>query len=173
MFIKKAFLHVFVCLEDFNVKIADLGNACWQNHHFTRDIQTRQYRSPEVILGSDYDSSADMWSCACLVRPLRCHLLYLYLWDAAVRYLSLSLASICSSRSIPPDFQRTLTTLRKSSNFWDTFRGTLCEANMPMIFSTSEAKFVGSKPLIYGILRTFSSKNITFQKKNPKNWRHF
>ncbi|CAG8706579.1 16116_t:CDS:2, partial [Racocetra fulgida] len=33
------------------VKIADLGNACWVDHHFTNDIQTRQYRSPEVILG--------------------------------------------------------------------------------------------------------------------------
>lgn len=32
------------------VKIADLGNACWFNHHFSTEIQTRQYRSPEVIL---------------------------------------------------------------------------------------------------------------------------
>jgi hypothetical protein len=27
------------------------GNACWRQRHFTDDIQTRQYRSPEVILG--------------------------------------------------------------------------------------------------------------------------
>ncbi|RUP03731.1 hypothetical protein BC936DRAFT_140574 [Jimgerdemannia flammicorona] len=27
------------------VKIADLGNACWVDHHFTNDIQTRQYRT--------------------------------------------------------------------------------------------------------------------------------
>ena len=33
------------------VKIADLGNACWVHHHFTEDIQTRQYRSLEVLLG--------------------------------------------------------------------------------------------------------------------------
>ena len=32
------------------VKIADLGNACWTYHHFTTEIQTRQYRSPEVCL---------------------------------------------------------------------------------------------------------------------------
>ena len=30
-------------------KIVDFGNACWVDKHFTDDIQTRQYRSPEVI----------------------------------------------------------------------------------------------------------------------------
>jgi len=29
-------------------KIVDFGNACWVNKHFTDDIQTRQYRAPEV-----------------------------------------------------------------------------------------------------------------------------
>jgi serine/threonine-protein kinase SRPK3 len=31
-------------------KIADLGNACWHHKHFTEDVTTRQYRSPEVGL---------------------------------------------------------------------------------------------------------------------------
>ena len=35
-------------------KLADFGNACWVHKHFTEDIQTRQYRSPEVILGFDF-----------------------------------------------------------------------------------------------------------------------
>lgn len=35
----------------YRAKIADFGNACWVNEHFTNDIQTRQYRAPEVILG--------------------------------------------------------------------------------------------------------------------------
>ncbi|KAL7414294.1 kinase-like domain-containing protein [Mrakia frigida] len=48
------------------VKIADLGNACWTDHHFTNDIQTRQYRSPEVILGSAWGATVDNWSAACL-----------------------------------------------------------------------------------------------------------
>ncbi|KAJ3066781.1 serine/threonine protein kinase, CMGC group, partial [Quaeritorhiza haematococci] len=51
-------------------KIADLGNACWVDHHFTNDIQTRQYRSPEAILGAKYDRSADMWSLGCMVFEL-------------------------------------------------------------------------------------------------------
>ena len=36
--------------ENVNVKVVDLGNACWYNHHFSTEIQTRQYRSPEVSL---------------------------------------------------------------------------------------------------------------------------
>jgi serine/threonine-protein kinase SRPK3 len=54
--------------ETISVKIADLGNACWVGHHFTNDIQTRQYRSPEVILGAKWGASTDVWSMACMVR---------------------------------------------------------------------------------------------------------
>lgn len=50
-----------------SVKIADLGNACWVGHHFTNDIQTRQYRSPEVILGAKWGASTDVWSMASMV----------------------------------------------------------------------------------------------------------
>ncbi|CAI5716921.1 unnamed protein product [Hyaloperonospora brassicae] len=53
-----------------NAKICDLGNACWTTKHFTDDIQTRQYRCPEVILGKRYDTSADIWSMACFVFEL-------------------------------------------------------------------------------------------------------
>lgn len=56
--------------ETISVKIADLGNACWVNHHFTNDIQTRQYRSPEVILGSKWGASTDVWSMAAMVFEL-------------------------------------------------------------------------------------------------------
>ena len=30
-------------------KIVDFGNACWVTKQFTTDIQTRQYRCPEVL----------------------------------------------------------------------------------------------------------------------------
>lgn len=55
---------------DFEVKIADLGNACWVDKHFTEDIQTRQYRSLEVLLGAEYGTSADIWSTACMAFEL-------------------------------------------------------------------------------------------------------
>lgn len=57
-------------LEGVRVKIADLGNACWTDKHFTNDIQTRQYRAPEVILGMRYDTSCDIWSAACMIFEL-------------------------------------------------------------------------------------------------------
>lgn len=53
-----------------SVKIADLGNACWINHHFTDEIQTRQYRSPEVLLGYHWGALADLWLFACLTFEL-------------------------------------------------------------------------------------------------------
>ena len=56
--------------KNLQVKIADLGNACWTYHHFTEDIQTRQYRSLEVILGAGYGPSADLWSLACMAFEL-------------------------------------------------------------------------------------------------------
>lgn len=59
-----------VACEVISVKIADLGNACWVGHHFTNDIQTRQYRSPEVILGGKWGASTDVWSMAAMVFEL-------------------------------------------------------------------------------------------------------
>lgn len=53
-----------------NIKLVDFGNACYTHHQFTDDIQTRQYRAPEVILGCGYDVKADIWSCACLLFEL-------------------------------------------------------------------------------------------------------
>ncbi|CAF88221.1 unnamed protein product [Tetraodon nigroviridis] len=81
------------------VKIADLGNACWvvrrrgrrsssaapaggsdqsqasclplpQYKHFTEDIQTRQYRALEVLIGAEYGPPADIWSTACMAFEL-------------------------------------------------------------------------------------------------------
>jgi len=57
-------------VPELTVKIADLGNACWVHHHFTEDIQTRQYRSLEVLLGAGYGTPADIWSTACMAFEL-------------------------------------------------------------------------------------------------------
>lgn len=57
-------------LMSVDTKIADLGNACWVDRHFTSSIQTRQYRSPEAIIVADYDVSTDLWSFACMMFEL-------------------------------------------------------------------------------------------------------
>ncbi|XP_041944235.1 SRSF protein kinase 1b isoform X1 [Alosa sapidissima] len=56
--------------DQIQVKIADLGNACWVHKHFTDDIQTRQYRCLEVLIGSGYGTPADIWSTACMAFEL-------------------------------------------------------------------------------------------------------
>ncbi|KAM3252112.1 SRSF protein kinase 1 isoform X1 [Capsicum annuum] len=55
---------------DLRCKVVDFGNACWADKQFAQEIQTRQYRSPEVILQSGYSFSADMWSFACIAFEL-------------------------------------------------------------------------------------------------------
>ncbi len=57
-------LHVFWKTPSFDPP--PHGDA--QDRHFTDDVQTRQYRSLEVLLGAPYDTSADIWSLACVVR---------------------------------------------------------------------------------------------------------
>jgi serine/threonine protein kinase len=54
----------------YGVKVVDLGNACWTFKHFTDDVQTRQYRSPEVIIGAKYSTPCDLWSTACMAFEL-------------------------------------------------------------------------------------------------------
>ncbi|XP_015252618.1 PREDICTED: SRSF protein kinase 3 [Cyprinodon variegatus] len=56
--------------DRLQVKIADLGNACWVHKHFTEDIQTRQYRALEVLIGAEYGPPADIWSTACMAFEL-------------------------------------------------------------------------------------------------------
>ena len=55
---------------DLRCKLVDFGNACWTYKQFTSDIQTRQYRCPEVLLGSKYSTPADIWSFACICFEL-------------------------------------------------------------------------------------------------------
>ncbi|EKE37253.1 hypothetical protein ENUP19_0247G0017 [Entamoeba nuttalli] len=48
-------------------KLADFGNANWINKRFTDDIQTLEYRSPEVILGLHWGCPVDIWSHGCMI----------------------------------------------------------------------------------------------------------
>lgn len=55
----------------FSVKIADLGNATYSHSHFTNQIQTRQYRSPEIILKyKAWGALTDIWSLGCIIFEL-------------------------------------------------------------------------------------------------------
>ncbi|KAI8084990.1 kinase-like domain-containing protein [Halteromyces radiatus] len=56
--------------DRITVKMVDLGNACRADGRFNHVIQTRQYRSPEVIVGMPWNDRADIWSLGCLVFEL-------------------------------------------------------------------------------------------------------
>ena len=55
---------------DMRCKVVDFGNAFWADRLFTEEIQTRQYRAPEVILQAGYSFPVDMWSFACTAFEL-------------------------------------------------------------------------------------------------------
>ncbi|XP_067855197.1 SRSF protein kinase 3-like isoform X2 [Heptranchias perlo] len=56
--------------EEISIKIVDLGSGCWTFKHVSEDIQTRQYRALEAILGAEYGPPADIWSTACMAFEL-------------------------------------------------------------------------------------------------------
>ena len=71
-------LHSVPCIRPTDIPLSD--------HHFTDDIQTRQYRCPEVILGAKWGPSADMWSAACLIFELLTGGDYLFDPQAGAKY---------------------------------------------------------------------------------------
>ena len=52
------------------LKIIDLGSACFETDKLYSYIQSRYYRSPEVIFGNYYNTSIDMWSFGCILFEL-------------------------------------------------------------------------------------------------------
>ncbi|CUG86947.1 serine-threonine protein kinase, putative [Bodo saltans] len=49
------------------IRLIDFGSACYQSRRMFRYIQSRFYRSPEVILNLDYTTAIDRWSLGCLL----------------------------------------------------------------------------------------------------------
>ncbi|CAL5869469.1 uncharacterized protein PFLUO_LOCUS3698 [Penicillium psychrofluorescens] len=57
-------------LESPIIKVIDFGSACDERQTVYTYIQSRFYRSPEVLLGLPYSSAIDMWSLGCIVVEL-------------------------------------------------------------------------------------------------------
>jgi dual specificity tyrosine-phosphorylation-regulated kinase 2/3/4 len=52
------------------IKVIDFGSSCFENEKVYTYIQSRFYRSPEVILGMSYGMPIDMWSVGCILAEL-------------------------------------------------------------------------------------------------------
>ncbi|ORZ08830.1 kinase-like domain-containing protein [Lobosporangium transversale] len=53
-----------------SIKVIDFGSSCLENEKVYTYIQSRFYRSPEVILGMSYNKAIDMWSLGCILAEL-------------------------------------------------------------------------------------------------------
>ena len=53
-----------------DIKVIDFGSSCFENEKVYTYIQSRFYRSPEVILGMSYGLPIDMWSLGCILAEL-------------------------------------------------------------------------------------------------------
>ncbi|KAF9626746.1 hypothetical protein IFM89_038964 [Coptis chinensis] len=52
------------------IKVIDFGSACMEDRTVYSYIQSRYYRSPEVLLGYQYSTAIDMWSFGCIIAEL-------------------------------------------------------------------------------------------------------
>lgn len=64
--------NILLCtsVKPAEIKIIDFGSACMEDRTVYSYIQSRYYRSPEVLLGYQYTTAIDMWSFGCIVAEL-------------------------------------------------------------------------------------------------------
>lgn len=58
------------------IRVIDFGSSCMEDEQMYTYIQSRFYRSPEVIMGLPYHCSIDMWSLGCILAEVRYKLRY-------------------------------------------------------------------------------------------------
>ncbi|KAL3764326.1 hypothetical protein ACHAW5_008923 [Stephanodiscus triporus] len=56
--------------EEQWIKLIDFGSACFEGQTTHTYIQSRFYRSPEILIGLPYDSAIDIWSLGCVAAEL-------------------------------------------------------------------------------------------------------
>ena len=61
---------VLVSPQTSLVKVIDFGSSCTRTSHVYKYIQSRYYRSPEVVMGLPYSFPIDIWSLGCLLPEL-------------------------------------------------------------------------------------------------------
>ncbi|GAN10223.1 kinase-like protein [Mucor ambiguus] len=56
--------------KSLTIKVIDFGSSCHEANRIYTYIQSRFYRSPEVLLNMRYTGAIDMWSFGCIVAEL-------------------------------------------------------------------------------------------------------
>ncbi|KAH7911984.1 kinase-like domain-containing protein [Hygrophoropsis aurantiaca] len=101
-------------LQSPQIKVIDFGSACHERQTVYTYIQSRFYRSPEVILGIPYTSSIDMWSLGCIAVEL---FLGLPLFPGTSEYNQIT--RIVEMVGMPPTYM--LDMGKQTKQFFDTF----------------------------------------------------
>jgi dual specificity tyrosine-phosphorylation-regulated kinase 2/3/4 len=53
-----------------SIKVIDFGSACQEGNKVFEYVQSRYYRSPEILFETGYNSSIDIWSVGCILYEL-------------------------------------------------------------------------------------------------------
>lgn len=61
---------LLVAPQRSGIKVIDFGSSCFVDERMYTYVQSRFYRSPEVILGLPYGCEIDMWSLGCILAEL-------------------------------------------------------------------------------------------------------
>jgi len=57
-------------LKRCEVRVIDFGGAVLKKERHSKRVGTRQYRSPELVLGLPWDEKTDVWSLGCILLTL-------------------------------------------------------------------------------------------------------
>lgn len=61
---------LLVAPQRSSIKVIDFGSSCFVDERMYTYVQSRFYRSPEVIMGLPYGCEIDMWSFGCILAEL-------------------------------------------------------------------------------------------------------
>ncbi|KAJ3473237.1 hypothetical protein NLI96_g13082 [Meripilus lineatus] len=101
-------------LQSPQIKVIDFGSACHERQTVYTYIQSRFYRSPEVLLGIPYTAAIDMWSLGCIAVEL---FLGLPLFPGTSEYNQIT--RIVEMLGTPPHYM--LEMGKQTNQFFDSF----------------------------------------------------
>ncbi|KAI0744060.1 kinase-like protein [Daedaleopsis nitida] len=101
-------------LQSPQIKVIDFGSACHERQTVYTYIQSRFYRSPEVLLGIPYTAAIDMWSLGCIAVEL---FLGLPLFPGTSEYNQIT--RIVEMLGLPPQYM--LDMGKQTGQFFDSY----------------------------------------------------
>ncbi|XP_050408114.1 dual specificity tyrosine-phosphorylation-regulated kinase 4 [Patella vulgata] len=135
-----------------SIKVIDFGSSCYEHQRVYTYIQSRFYRSPEVILGLPYSMPIDMWSFGCILAELYSGY-PLFPGENEVEQLA------CIMEVLNPPPQNILDAATRRRLFFDSKGNPRCITN-----SKGKKRRVGSREL-HQAIKTSDATFLDFIKK--------